>query len=110
MQGLSTSVSGPSNEADQTNLLGRRLEALHLDLEELARSDPSLLSDLQRGCATCKSREVCALELAHPSPDAAWGAWREYCPNAIKLNELRVRQAMQSNPQFLRSLTERLKS
>jgi hypothetical protein len=80
------------------DLLRRRMEALHLDPNELARSDPFLLSDLQRLCAMCKSRGACALELEHVSADVAWGEWREYCPNAVTLNELRILSRMRFNP------------
>jgi hypothetical protein len=80
------------------SLLRRRMEALHLDPNELAQSDPFLLGDLQRLCAMCKSRRACALELEHVSADVAWGEWREYCPNAVTLNELRIRSRMRFNP------------
>jgi hypothetical protein len=80
------------------DLLRRRMEALHLDPNELAQSDPFLLSELQRLCAMCKNRGACALELEHVSADVAWGEWREYCPNAVTLNELRIRARMRSSP------------
>jgi hypothetical protein len=46
----------------------------------------------------CKNRGACALELEHVSADVAWGEWREYCPNAVTLNELRIRARMRSSP------------
>jgi hypothetical protein len=82
--------------ADPGNLLRRRMETLHLDLAQLARCDPATANELQRLCTMCERRIACAVDLEHPSADAAWAEWRDYCPNATKLNELRIRQAMQS--------------
>jgi hypothetical protein len=87
----------PSNQTDPSNLLRRRMKTLHLDLAQLARCDSATASELQRLCMMCERRIACAIELEHPSADAAWAEWREYCPNASKLNELRIRQAMQSS-------------
>jgi hypothetical protein len=87
-----------SHRREGDSLLRRRMESLHLDANELTWSDPFLLDDLQRLCAMCTSRGACALELEHVSADVAWGKWREYCPNAVTLNELRVRSRMRSNP------------
>jgi hypothetical protein len=84
------------------NLLQRRMETLHLDPNELAQSDPFMLGDLQRLCTMCKSRGACALELEHASADVAWGEWREYCPNAVTLNELRIRSRMRFSPTVLK--------
>lgn len=104
-QGPSTcDLGAPArDQADPSNLLRCRMETMHLDLEQLARSDPSMASELQRLCMRCGRRNACALELERPSADAAWGEWREYCPNAIKLNELRIRRVMECSPPFLRS-------
>lgn len=82
--------------SDQPDLLRLRLEVLRIDANELARLDPVLLGKLHRICAKCASRGACALDLAHPSSDVAWGEWRDYCPNAARLNELRVRSVMRS--------------
>jgi hypothetical protein len=89
------------------NLLGRRLETLGIDPNELAQSDPLLLGELQKLCARCKSHGACALELEHASADAAWGEWREYCPNAVKLNELRIRSIPRHDPTVLKWLNRR---
>jgi hypothetical protein len=90
--------STPSS--DKTDLLRLRMEILHIDGNELARSDPVRLGELGRICAKCADREACEVDLAHPSADVAWGEWRDYCPNAIKLNELRIRSKMRSSPTF----------
>jgi hypothetical protein len=92
-------LRAPANHGSGgANLLRRRMETLHLNPNELALSDPLMLADLQRLCTMCKSRGACALELEHVSADAAWGEWREYCPNAATLNELRIRSKMRFNP------------
>ena len=91
---LALSSHGPGVDS----LLRRRMETRHLDPNELAQSDPLLIGELQRLCAMCKSRGACVLELEHASADVAWGEWREYCPNAVTLNELRIRSRMRSNP------------
>jgi hypothetical protein len=72
--------------------LRRRMAALRVDPDELARSEPAAFQELQRLCATCDSRGRCALDLADESTDPAWQAWRDYCPNATTLS---VRSALQ---------------
>jgi hypothetical protein len=89
------------NQSEGADLLRCRMEALHIDPRQLAQSDPVMVDGLRRLCAMCQSRGACALDLAHPSADAAWGEWREYCPNAKKLNELRIRSAMQSKSESI---------
>jgi len=44
-----------SHGPGEGNLLQRRMAALHLDVDELARSEPATLRDLQRVCTTCGS-------------------------------------------------------
>ena len=70
------------------SLLRRRMAALHLDSDELARSEPATLRDLQRLCTMCTSRGRCARDFAQHSTDSDWQGWREYCPNAATLNML----------------------
>jgi len=82
------------------DLLQLRMQTLHIDTNDF--TDPFTINELQITCKMCKSRGACALELAHASADSAWGEWREYCPNAVKLNELRVRSAMRSHQPFLK--------
>jgi len=75
-----------------SNLLERRMAALHLDPKELARSEPELFRNLQRLCTSCRSPMRCAQELAqefarNPSEPAS-NEWRDYCPNGTALNML----------------------
>ena len=87
----SADAASPMPSSDNTDLLRLRMEVLHIDGNALARSDPLRLHEFRRICANCASRGACAVDLAHPSADVGWGEWREYCPNAAKLNELRIR-------------------
>jgi hypothetical protein len=91
-------AASPMPSSDSTDLLRLRMAILHIDGNELARSDPLRLGEFRRICANCASRGACAVDLAHPSADVGWGEWREYCPNAAKLNELRIRAMMRSGP------------
>lgn len=66
-------------------LLSRRVLALQLDKNEIARVEPDTLRELQRRCALCESLEECELGLADDFADVGWNA---YCPNAAMLNTL----------------------
>jgi hypothetical protein len=50
--------------------------------------EPALFADLQKVCASCPSRQRCARDLAMHFDDATWSGWRDYCPNAAKLDML----------------------
>ena len=80
---------GPS----EGNLLQRRMAALHLDEDELARSEPATLRDLQRVCTTCGSPRRCARDLKR-EPDAVSQDWRDYCPNSGTLDALTEEKAI----------------
>ena len=67
------------------DLLERRLEALHLDPEEIRKLSPMLLRDLQRTCSRCSERQRCKDDMAL-SPLAP--GWDSYCPNAGTLRTL----------------------
>jgi len=77
-----------------SNLLERRLAALHLDPEELARYEPALFRGLQRLCTSCRSPMRCARDLAQEfardSSEPASTDWRDYCPNGATLNMLSI--------------------
>jgi hypothetical protein len=76
---------------DSADLLNARLAALHLDREEIQRSEPQVLADLQRVCTMCTSERTCRRDLAE-SPDDP--VWREYCANVITLDALSTERAM----------------
>lgn len=73
---------------DDDGLLGRRMETLHLDPEELAKRNGAVLQDLQRLCTLCDSKGLCSAELDWRPQDPRW---REYCPNAGTLQVLQAR-------------------
>jgi len=66
-------------------LLPRRMAALGIDANELARTRPDVLRDLQRVCASCEKYGRCVRDLSRGSVGERW---REYCPNAGTLHEL----------------------
>jgi hypothetical protein len=68
-----------------SEILSRRMLALQLDKDEIARVEPATFRELQRLCASCESREQCEMGLADDFADVAWHA---YCPNAAILNAL----------------------
>ena len=74
-----------SYSPEPIGLLQRRMEALSLDPDDVTRTEPLLLRELQHRCARCERREQCALELADKSADPASENWRDYCPNAATL-------------------------
>jgi hypothetical protein len=67
------------------DLLGKLLLALHVDPQEIAKTNPAVLRDLQRLCITCANKKQCAHELARGT---AAEHFRDYCPNAFTLDAL----------------------
>ena len=67
------------------NLLLRRLAALDLDGDEIAKADRSTFLDLQRVCAMCQVKRQCSRDLSHDPTDTAW---EDYCPNVATLKML----------------------
>ena len=68
-----------------SDLLARRMLALQLDKDEIARVESVTLRELQKLCASCESREQCEIGLADDFADVAW---HTYCPNAAILDAL----------------------
>jgi hypothetical protein len=69
-----------------TNLLDRRVAATGIDLEEVQRTEPQVVRDLQRVCAFCGDRSRCERDLDVNQQDRVW---RDYCPNVATLDALR---------------------
>jgi len=67
------------------DLLQKLLLALHVDPQEIAKTDPAVLRDLQRLCIACANKKQCAHELAQGT---AAENFRNYCPNAFTLDAL----------------------
>ena len=68
------------------DLLLRRIAALDLDKDEVSEIAPQTLRELQRTCALCANKRLCARDFAR---DAGRNpAWESYCPNAATLMAL----------------------
>jgi hypothetical protein len=78
---------------DAAKLLLRRMSMLHLDTDELAKSEMDVMRDLQRVCSTCGSKRQCRIDLAR---DPENPVWRRYCPNEGTLVELQSNAAIES--------------
>jgi uncharacterized protein DUF6455 len=67
------------------DLLGRRMDVLDLDENEVARVERATFQDLQRVCSMCDCKKRCARDLARNPADQVW---KDYCPNAQTLTAL----------------------
>ena len=70
-------------------LLTRMLARLGITEEVIARS-PGLRRELERTCSFCFLRRECKRYLKLPA-DASPDGYRDFCPNAARLDELRPR-------------------
>jgi hypothetical protein len=61
------------------------LVALHVDPKILADMDPLIMRELKWLCITCSNKKRCKHELAMGT---ATEHFREFCPNAVSLDEL----------------------
>jgi len=74
---------------DSAGLLERRMSAAGLNAAQLSQSEPEVLRDLQRVCGQCAVEGRCARDLGRDEQDPAW---RDYCPNVMVLDALRVEE------------------
>lgn len=72
---------------DAASLLPRRLHAENLHMNEIMRSEPATLRDMQRVCSHCGHHDRCEHDLDRNPEDTAW---QTYCPNAQTMRALRV--------------------
>jgi uncharacterized protein YjiS (DUF1127 family) len=70
---------------DSAELLHRRMAAVGLDEDRVARDEPQALRDLQRVCSECADSTRCRHDLNRDPDDAAW---RDYCPNVQTMDAL----------------------
>lgn len=68
-----------------SDLLSRRMQALELDQDEIARIEPVTFGELQWLCVLCEDRDRCEAGLADDFADVGW---RAYCPNAASLTAI----------------------
>jgi hypothetical protein len=66
-------------------LLRAMLVALHVDPEVITDMDPLVTRELKWLCLTCNNKKRCEHELAKGT---APEHFREFCPNAVSLDEL----------------------
>jgi hypothetical protein len=71
--------------AERAQLLPRRMAALDLDRDKLARAEAATVRELVERCTACESPEQCEWDLRQ---DPADPAWQTYCPNALALMAL----------------------
>ena len=76
-------VTEGNPEADE--LLPRRIAALGIHADELARAQPDVFRDMQRVCASCQKYGRCVRDLDRGTLGAGW---LDYCPNAGTLQQL----------------------
>jgi hypothetical protein len=74
-----------SKEPGKAKLLKAMLCALRVDPKVLADLDPLIMRELKWLCITCGDRKRCEHELAKGT---AAEHFREFCPNAVSLDEL----------------------
>jgi len=65
--------------------LQKMLFALSVDPQDVAKTDPAVMRDLQRLCVVCGQKRRCQHELARGT---AADHFREFCPNAYTLDAL----------------------
>jgi hypothetical protein len=65
--------------------LPKMLAALGIDLEDLARTEPLVLRDMERVCSMCISKRQCDRDLA---AGTAAAHYEEYCGNAPTIDGL----------------------
>ena len=76
------------------NLLKSMLVALHVDPKVIADMDPLVMRELKWLCVTCSNKKRCEHELAKGT---AAEHFREFCPNAVSLDELFDQKGQQSS-------------
>jgi len=76
------------------NLLKSMLVALHVDPKVIADMDPLVIRELKWLCITCSNKKRCEHELAKGT---AAEHFREFCPNAVSLDELFDQKGQQSS-------------
>ena len=76
------------------NLLKSMLVALHVDPRVIADMDPLVIRELKWLCITCSNKKRCEHELAKRT---AAEHFREFCPNAVSLDELFDQKGQQSS-------------
>jgi len=85
---LNTLVRQGPHAADE---LPRMLEALGIDGDAIAQTEPLVLRDMQRVCASCQFKRKCQSDLA---AGTAAQYYEDYCGNASTINALNAKIAV----------------
>jgi len=81
---------------DAANLLYERMRALGISRPDVEHAASGLMRDLERTCACCNEKGVCAKDLTKRPNDPGW---KNYCPNAVSLESLmRLKGSPSSSP------------
>jgi len=97
--GAAVAFAAPTEVEDSSDLLKRRMRAMHLDPDDLVRS-PGRMAGVRTGlCARCEARGKCMHDLDDEFADPGWGDWRNYCPNATRLSLLSTLRACDEEQQ-----------
>ena len=81
---------------DAANLLYERMRALGISRPDVEHAASGLMRDLERTCACCNEKGVCAKDLTKQPNDPGW---KNYCPNAVSLESLmRLKGSPSSSP------------
>lgn len=79
---LDRMVEAGPHSADE---MPKMLEALGIDLEDLVRTKPLLVRDMERVCALCRDKAQCHNDFA---AGTAAEHFKDYCPNAPTIEAL----------------------
>ena len=71
-----------ARSASPSNLLGRRVAALGLDLGAIESCGREFFETIKRRCIRCDFRRACEEDLGR---DPNNPVWESYCPNSAKL-------------------------
>ena len=83
--------------------LPKMLTALSIDQDDLARTEPLVLRDMERVCALCSQKRRCDRDLAAGTSAAHY---QEYCANAPTIDGLGPRVAWMPAPAVVNSSAE----
>lgn len=79
---LDRMVEAGPHSADE---MPKMLEALGIDLDDLVRTKPLLVRDMERVCALCRDKAQCHGDFA---AGTAAEHYKDYCPNAPTIEAL----------------------
>ncbi len=74
-----------ARSTSSSNLLGRRVATLGLDLGAIENCGREFFEGIKRRCLRCDFRRACEADLER---DPCSPVWQSYCPNSAKLTAL----------------------